>query len=184
LENVPPQVPIRDSYWVDPGRLLAGEYPGAYDARLAKARLEAFVRAGIRTFIDLTESRDGLEAYEPFLAVIASERQLEIGYYRFGVRDRGIPAAGVMERVLERIRDEIANARPVYVHCWGGIGRTGTVVGCWLVEQGRTPSEALDEIEALRVTVTDAFARSPETDTQRDFVRRGREPKAGGYPGR
>jgi hypothetical protein len=34
------------------------------------------------------------------------------------------------------------------------------------------------------VTVTDAFARSPETDTQRDFVRRWREPKAGGYPGR
>jgi ADP-ribosylglycohydrolase len=76
-----------------------------------------------------------------------------------------------MALVLERIRLEIASKRPTYVHCWGGIGRTGMVVGCWLVEQGRTPAAALAEIGRLRATVTDAFARSPETDQQCEFVR-------------
>ena len=40
-------------------------------------------------------------------------------------------------------RDE--GLEPVYVHCWGGIGRTGTVVGCWLVRHGMTGDEALAE---------------------------------------
>ena len=31
----------------------------------------------------------------------------------------------------------------MYLHCWGGVGRTGTVVGCWLVRHGRTGDEAL-----------------------------------------
>ena len=34
----------------------------------------------------------------------------------------------------------------VYVHCWGGIGRTGTTVGCWFVRHGRTGDQALAEI--------------------------------------
>ncbi len=153
------------------GQLLAGEYPGAYEYDRAKTRLEALVQAGIRTFIDLTERRDPLQPYEPVLVEIGREQQLDLRYYRFGIRDGDIPATEVMTQVLGCIRTEIANSRPTYVHCWGGIGRTGTAVGCWLVEQGRTPEEALREIASLRATVPDCRMRSPETDRQCDFVR-------------
>jgi protein-tyrosine phosphatase len=51
-------------------------------------------------------------------------------YVRQSVRDAGVPQGREqMERILATIRDEVAAGRPVYIHCWGGIGRTGTVVG-------------------------------------------------------
>ncbi|MBA3406233.1 MAG: dual specificity protein phosphatase family protein [Gemmatimonadaceae bacterium] len=34
----------------------------------------------------------------------------------------------------------------IYVHCWGGVGRTGTVVGCYIVRHGRTGDDALGEV--------------------------------------
>jgi protein tyrosine/serine phosphatase len=163
--------PIRDSYWVSEGKLLAGEYPGARDHAQARTKLEAFVRSGIRTFVDLTEQDEGLAPYESALAALARERTLDLRYRRFAVRDVGLPANGVMPAVLTLIASELAEGRPVYVHCWGGIGRTGTAVGCWLVEHGMAPDEALDRIATLRRKLVDRAIRSPETDAQCDFVR-------------
>jgi protein tyrosine phosphatase len=40
------------------------------------------------------------------------------------------------QNVLDFIDAELAAERPVYVHCFGGIGRTGTVVGCWMIRHG------------------------------------------------
>ena len=39
------------------------------------------------------------------------------------------------------------------MHCWGGVGRTGTTVGCWLVRHGRSGTEALAELR--RVAASD-----------------------------
>jgi protein-tyrosine phosphatase len=58
----------------------------------------------------------------------------------------------------------------VYVHCHAGIGRTGTVAACWLVRQGRAPSDALAELQRLRRDTRDAASASPETAAQRAFV--------------
>ena len=38
--------------------------------------------------------------------------------------------------MLDAIDDQLENGGNVYVHCWGGKGRTGTVVGCWLIRHG------------------------------------------------
>ncbi len=64
----------------------------------------------------------------------------------------------------------------MYVHCWGGIGRTGTVVGSWLVRHGvMAPEQALDLLTELRASDRGAgHRRSPETPEQRAFVRRWR----------
>ena len=47
--------PISESYWVEPGRLLAGEYPGDYDEERTRKRIDALIEAGFNTFIDLTQ---------------------------------------------------------------------------------------------------------------------------------
>ena len=60
--------------------------------------------------------------------------------------------------------------RVIYLHCYGGKGRTGTVVGCFLVEQGFTGEEALEQIEALRGEKLMKDGPSPETDAQRAMV--------------
>jgi hypothetical protein len=63
--------------------------------------------------------------------------------------------------------------RPVYVHCWGGKGRTGTVVGCYLVRHGIAEGEAaLKAIQKMRRNDPKAHEPSPETREQCDFVLR------------
>ena len=64
-----PPLPIPECYWVVPGLLLAGEYPFSFVEEEGRARLRAFLDAGIRLFVDLTEEResgrsDFLEPYE------------------------------------------------------------------------------------------------------------------------
>ena len=163
--------PIPDSYWLVDGKLLAGEYPATSDEAGTREKLAKFIDAGIRTFIDLTEHTDPLTKYERVLSELSAERGIETKYMRFGIRDLGIPRDKTLTKnVLATIRDEIAAGRPVYVHCWGGVGRTGTMIGCWLVEQGMTGPEALKRIAELRQHTPDGYKRSPETDAQRQYV--------------
>jgi protein-tyrosine phosphatase len=164
--------PIPDSYWVAPQQLLAGEYPGAMTKEETRRKVSALLDAGIRSFLDLTETHE-LRAYDPLVQEIAATRQIDVRYRRMSVPDMGIPTVAHMTAVLDHIDNEIQDARPVYVHCWGGIGRTGTVVGCWMVQrEGRTAEEALQRIAELRADTPDGRRTSPETKEQREFINR------------
>jgi protein-tyrosine phosphatase len=163
--------PIPDSYWLIPGKLLAGEYPGTYIETETREKLTKFLNAGIRTFIDLTEERE-LAGYAHILQALSAERGLATRHIRQSIRDYGTPRERTqMLDILETIRKEIAAGRPDYDQCWGGIGRTGTVVGCWLVEEGLTGDEALLRIAELRRATPDGHLRSPESDDQCRYVR-------------
>lgn len=162
--------PIPDSYWVKPGELIAGEYAGAFDPDETEKKLAALLDAGVRSFLDLTE-RHELEPYEPMLSRLASSRGMEVRYRRMSIQDRGVPTTEHMQAIIEHARAEIAAGRPVYVHCWGGIGRTGTVVGCWMREQdGLTAEESISRIATLRAGTPDGSFASPETREQRTFI--------------
>ena len=77
-----------------------------------------------------------------------------------------------MDAILDAIEQAHSREQPVYVHCWGGRGRTGTVVGCYLAEQGIAAGEdALKMIVRLRRREETSTTSSPETDAQREMVR-------------
>ncbi|MEW6030779.1 MAG: protein-tyrosine phosphatase family protein [Chloroflexota bacterium] len=164
-------LPIPDAYWVESGRFLAGEYPGTLDPESTRRRMDAFLEAGIDTFFDLTHDHE-LPAYLPILADQARHYEREIAYHRFAIRDRGLPEPGQMTALLNAIDASLAAGRKVYVHCWGGVGRTGMTVGCYLVRRGRTGRQALDQLAAWWQDVPKRvhFPRSPETDEQVEFI--------------
>jgi protein-tyrosine phosphatase len=144
---------------------LAGEYPGALDPDSAREKVEKICAAGVNYFLDLTEDHEGLRPYDPSLAATA-----EVAYKRMAVRDLSRPTDDEMRAILDTIDDALSKQRVVYVHCWGGIGRTGTVVGCWLVRHGHTGDEALASISAWREGTPDGHRPSPETPEQREMI--------------
>jgi ADP-ribosyl-[dinitrogen reductase] hydrolase len=176
--SIPPP-PIPDSYWVDPGRLLAGEYPGSKREAEARAKLRRFLEAGITLFIDLTESRE-LKPYTKFLREEAAAMGVTAEHVRLSIPDLGTPGPALVTRILDEIDAAVAAGGRAFVHCWGGVGRTGTIAGCYLVRHGMSGEQALAEIARLRAGTPDGHKTSPETPEQREFVRKWRErPRVG-----
>lgn len=165
-----------DSYRVTE-RLLAGSYP-AYRYNEDPARLWAFLQAGVTHFVDLTEedersfSSSPLLSYAPLLHSLAEQHGLRVGYQRCPVRDGTAPAQRQMTQILDALDAAQQAGQVVYVHCMGGIGRTGAAIGCYLVRHGSTPEAALRFI-AQRLYHTHLAERlSPEVDEQRALVLR------------
>ena len=159
-----------DHYTVVPGKLLAGEYPGALDKEEARENLRALLQLGIDFFLDLTEPDEGLQPYRQLVEVEAVRLGLAVEYRRLAIRDLGIPSVALMREIQQTIAQAIDGGRMVYVHCWGGIGRTGTVVGCYLVESGLSCEDAIPEIRRLRGVSIKAARLSPETGEQRNMI--------------
>lgn len=173
------RLPFPRSYWVDPGRLLAGFYPGSQNPDTMRANLDALLDCGIRCFINLMEPDETnhvgepFVAYEPVVKELAAERALEVSCLNFPIRDQSVTTFEHMREIVSTLQHALdVQQTPVFVHCWGGKGRTGTVVGCWLASQGIVQGEAIFErIQELRQNDPQAHNSSPETSEQFDFVR-------------
>ena len=165
--------PLPNSYWVRPGRFAAGEYPGDLDPCQAAAKLKTLLRAGIDHFIDLTGAGE-LRPYRDIAEREAPAHGVRVGYERFPIDDAGVPRSREwMARILDAIDAALDDGKTVYVHCWGGVGRTGTVVGCWLVRHGETGESALEQIDEWWRGVEKVWRipGSPETTEQVEYVR-------------
>jgi len=161
-----PKLPLANCYWVLPGRLLAGEYPGGASPAATRERLKRLEAAGIGCFIDLTQPGE-MPPYEELLAEGVEHR-------RFPVTDHGLPAERrQMVDTLQGVRAALGSSRAVYLHCRAGIGRTGMVAGCLLVEQGLSGDAALEELNKLWQQSARAaqWPSVPETAAQVEYVR-------------
>lgn len=162
---------ILDSYWVESDRLMAGEYPGAKDEAEARRKLRWLLHQGIDCWVDLTaEGEARLKPYAHLLEEEAAALERTVTHRREPIPDLGTLPATQMRHLLDRLEADLAAGRRVYVHCWGGVGRTGTVVGCYLRRRGLSGQQALQRIAALRAGTPDGYRQSPETQEQMQMV--------------
>jgi ADP-ribosyl-[dinitrogen reductase] hydrolase len=162
----PAALPLSNCYWVLPGQLLAGEHPGGSTAAATQARLRRLLEAGVSCFLDLTQP-DELAPYD-------AELPLGVDYFRKPIPDHGIPQQpGHMAELLDCLRDALRSGRVVYLHCRAGIGRTATVAGCLLVENGLAGDAAVGELNRLWQQSGRAalWPQVPETPEQTEYVR-------------
>lgn len=171
------RAPIPNSYWVSE-HLIAGEYPGDFELDATREKIALLLEAGVRVFVNLTEEYE-LPSYEDALKEEAAARGIEAEHVRLSIRDMHAPTRERMSAILDELERHAEAGRCVYVHCWGGVGRTGTVVGCHLVRGGRTGEDALSEVARLFATMSEEktryHPRSPETEVQRTMIREWKE---------
>ena len=144
--------------WVIQGSLAGAQGP------TSRHDLEFLKRQGIRAIVRLEQqtisgqSAELVDLYEP-------------------VPDFTPPEPDQIDRMVGFISEQIETwERPVVVTCFAGIGRTGTVLACYLVHEGYAPEKAIELVRELR-------PRSIQTLEQEDAVHqyservRAREPE-------
>ena len=161
--------PLHQSYEVwGKGIIYAGEYPGDKNGEIAKQKIARMYHFGVRHFIDLTEE-DELRPYNHLLPS-------DTTYTRFPITDCGAPKSiESVQRLLLRIEELKKMDGYVYVHCWGGVGRTGTIIACYLAQNWDEP-DLNKTLEVLRRNFSkmpkSAYRETPETKEQIDFIER------------
>ena len=153
--SLPPSAAPSGCFWAEPGRLLAGHYPGG--------SLEELLEAGVTLFVDLTEE----DELAPYVGRLVGARHV-----RYPILDMWVASDEQLRQTLDAIDDELDSGGTVLVHCWGGCGRTGTVVAAWWVRHGADPADAVARYQQLCRAYSSR--RCPETPEQVAMVMRWR----------
>lgn len=166
-------VPFPFTYWVVPGKFLAGEHPVAGDDEATQKRLAALLDAGIRTFVDLTDEEEldngdrKASGYRGLLRALAKDRKLDITCVCIPLANHQAPSVPTMKCVLDVIDRAMRENQPVYAHCFAGIGRTGAVVGCYLKRKGLALNyEVIQKMAELRRHIPGGADWSPRSEEQ------------------
>jgi hypothetical protein len=182
-ENMIDDRPFDNSYWVLPKKLLAGHFPGDLEPEIARKKLQRLLDVGVTAVINLMEEDEVDYFGRPFVPYWDLLKELSAGkgktirWIRFPIPDMNVPTSLEMKAILDTLDELLNEGRVIYIHCWGGVGRTGTVVGCFLARHRiASGNQALKTIRNLR-DAAGLYILSPETFEQCDFIRQWPEGK-------
>lgn len=130
-------LPFNFSYvWQE--RLAGSGHPGCGGELIAA--LSALDEAGIKSILSLTEEPLDL----PLL------REFGFAYMHLPVEDFTAPTQQQVESAVKFIDAGLGRDEGVLVHCRAGIGRTGTILACYLVSRGLEPAAAIATVRRSR----------------------------------
>ena len=129
-------------------------------------KVNLLVDYGVRTFVDLTTPADKLEPYEHHVTTAASHRGLDVRRESHPIPDLDVIDHDGYDRIVAAIR-EAQHRGGVYVHCWGGVGRTATVIGSLLIDHGFDYETTVAKIADLRAEPARRIGRTRDGSATR-----------------
>ena len=138
--------------WIVPGKLLLRSYPHQLET------LQELAGQGVTVLVNLERRPHGQANLDRF----------GLTEIHIPVPDFTAPTPADLDRGIDAIETHLTQGHVVAVHCAAGLGRSGTLVACYLVHQGQAPHDAIAEIRRLRpgaietasqVAAVEAFAR-------------------------
>jgi hypothetical protein len=177
MENY--SLPFRGSYWVVPNVLAAGPHPLGVFEPAPPDIAERFIACNVCHFVDLTETGEYPSYLDAWHLIDGTSPNDIFSYRQFPIRDFDVPSKDLAVKILNYIDERIAEGNSaVYIHCYAGLGRTGTIVGLYLARHAIAVGKAaLAKIRALRGGLPEPLrsADSPQSVTQLLMVTRWQE---------
>jgi atypical dual specificity phosphatase len=127
--------------WIVPGVLAAGSIP--FSAKDIRSLHQQGIRAIVSlTIYPLTTSRD-----------ITSDlfNELDITYFHSPVQDNYPPDLVQARKIIQFIAQMETEGRTTYIHCHAGVGRTGTILHAYFLNQGLSLEEAREQVKSCRI---------------------------------
>jgi atypical dual specificity phosphatase len=137
--------------WLIPN-FLGGSARPAYDD------LVTWKVSGIECIVNLIAEDYGRD-------VLRNEKKLGFDVHYFPIRDFSAPdTMEEMDDAVKWIDKQIKGKRRTVVHCFGGIGRTSTVLISFLLAQGDSAGEAFRKVSHMGIM--------PQSESQLSFLSR------------
>jgi atypical dual specificity phosphatase len=143
--------------WVIPRQLAGMARPGLWGD--VGRDLKALARAGVGAVVSLTET--------PLEAQALGQAKLEI--LHLPVPDFTPPTQAQIDTFVAFARGAIDRKVAVAVHCTGGLGRTGTMLACYLAALGESAAEAIESVRRIR---PGSIETAGQEDCIREYARR------------
>jgi protein-tyrosine phosphatase len=164
-------LPFERSYWVLPNRFIVGEIPASMKEDETMAKLNGLIKVNVNVVINLMEEDEKNYENKSFYDYAPYLNKHNVETHRIPIKDLSIPTIDTMRKILSIVQDSIRLKKVVYLHCWGGVGRTGTAVGCFLLNNSLASKDnVLETINYLKRTTSIDKRQSPETEEQRKFL--------------
>ena len=128
-----------DITWIEANELAVGQIPRDM------AEVESLRALGIRAIVSLTEYP--LSAIQDFRPEAFAK--LDITYLHAPVLDFQAPTIERAQEVVDFIVRMQELGRPVFMHCYAGVGRTGTMLHLYYLARGLSLAEARAQVESV-----------------------------------
>ncbi len=138
--KLPKKTPFgpRGFHWVVSKKLAATPRPGLLSG--LKPDLQALAKVGVDYLVCLEEQ-------ETVSRGLAAEQGMDICH--FPIQDMQKPGLKETHKLITHMESMIRLGKCVAVHCKAGLGRTGTIIASYLIENGMTPIEAKRKVRCL-----------------------------------
>lgn len=144
--------------------------PGRKDnSRVLGADIKSIIDSGITHVITLVTNEEliryGVED------LVSEFKKAGLVTKRFPINDQGVSTIEETNEVVNWMETNLNNSANIMIHCVGGLGRTGLVSASYLINQGLSAQDAINEIRSIRTK------RAIESKKQEEFVSQFEEQK-------
>ena len=97
----------------------------------------------------------------------------DVNYLHVHSNDMGIPEFNDLVFAVDFIHRKIEDNKPVMVHCLAGLGRTGTILACYLIKyEDMTADDAIEKVRRERHGSIQSFSQEEIIHKFQIFVRK------------
>ena len=86
----------------------------------------------------------------------------DVNYLHIHSNDMGVPEFDDLTRAVDFVHERITNNEPVMVHCLAGLGRTGTILACYLIKYQKLSAD--DSIQKVRKSRPGSIQSFPQEE--------------------
>ena len=130
--------------WLIEGKLAGSAIPTSFE------EIKWLVDGGVKSIVTVREES------------LDDDWIKNINYLHIHSNDMGVPEFEDLIKAVDFIHQRITNNEPVMVHCLAGLGRTGTVLACYLIKYQKLSAD--DSIQKVRESRPGSIQSFPQEE--------------------